>query len=101
MSFIGNYYTLRDVIGSDVWYKNFFNGSLAHCLTWLILIPIDHVKTTIQKSEIKLTIREAVATTYRKGGVRIFWKGVIPACLRTIPVSGISMIGYEKIRKMF
>lgn len=49
-SFVGHYYTLRDFWGTDKWYKNFASGAIAHCATWGLLIPIDYVKTTIQKS---------------------------------------------------
>lgn len=101
-SFVGTYYTLRDAVGIDTWYKNFFNGATAHCLTWYVFIPIDYVKTTIQKSsntKRKMTITNVIADGYNKGGIKIFWKGVIPSCLRTIPVSGIAMIGYEYVRK--
>lgn len=98
MSFIGTYYTLRDVIGTDRWYKNFANGALAHCLTWCVFIPIDYVKTIVQRSEQKLKVSDVIKTSYQRHGITIFWKGVIPACLRTIPVSGCAMMSYEYIR---
>jgi len=97
-SFLGHYYTLRDIIGTDAWWKNFTSGATAHCLTWYTLIPIDHIKTKVQRSETGLTVRQAITDSYRKGGVRIFWKGVLPACVRTIPVSGVAMVGYEMVR---
>jgi solute carrier family 25 (mitochondrial carnitine/acylcarnitine transporter), member 20/29 len=100
MSFIGTYYTLRDYSGTDQWYKNFINGAGSHCITWCTFMPIDYVKTTIQKSEKKLTIRDAVKSSYGVHGPLIFWKGVIPACLRTIPVTGIAMTGYEFVRSL-
>ena len=96
--FIGTYYTLRDHFGTDKWWKNFASGATAHCLSWLIFMPIDFVKTTIQRSETKLTIREVIKTNYNTSGIRTFWKGLLPACARTIPVSGIAMTGYEYIR---
>ncbi len=98
MSFVGNYYTFRDLLGSEKWYYNFFSGATAHCITWYVFIPIDYVKTRIQKSETKLSIRDVVRVTLQEKGVRAFWKGVVPACLRTIPVSGVAMVGYEWVR---
>lgn len=101
-SFVGTYYTLRDGIGTDSWAKNFFNGAAAHCITWYLFIPIDYVKTNIQRAsrgDTKPTIREVVLEGYRRGGWRIFWKGVVPACVRTIPVSGVAMTGYEMVRQ--
>ena len=98
MMFLGTYYSSRDYLGSDKWWKNFTSGAGAHCLTWFTLIPIDHVKTKIQRSETRLTILGVIRDSYRTGGIRVFWKGVIPACLRTIPVSGVAMVGYEYVR---
>ncbi len=63
-----------------------------------ILIPIDFVKTNIQRSSKPITIREVIKTTLKRDGPRAFWKGVLPACARTIPVSGIAMTGYEYVR---
>jgi hypothetical protein len=108
-SFVGSYYTLRDTVGTDSWMKNFFNGAAAHCITWFLFIPIDYVKTNIQRAKVptkrsggvstKPTILGVIKEGYRQGGIRIFWKGVIPACVRTIPVSGVAMTGYEWVRK--
>jgi solute carrier family 25 (mitochondrial carnitine/acylcarnitine transporter), member 20/29 len=99
-SFLGTYYTLRDINGHDTLYKNFFNGATAHCTTWLCFIPIDYVKTTIQKSDNPMKISDVVTKTYKLHGIREFWKGVIPACVRTIPMSGIAMLGYEWVRSL-
>lgn len=96
--YMGTYYTLRDIIGSDIWWKTFISGSFAQSLTWSLLIPIDFIKTSIQKSERKITIKDVIKSNYKKHGIRIFWKGVIPACVRTIPVSGTGMVGYESIK---
>ncbi len=98
MSFVGNYYTFRDYLGTDKWYKNFLSGAVANCITWYTFMPIDYVKTRIQKSESKLTVSEVIKSTLQEKGVKTFWKGVVPACARTIPVSGVGMVGYEWVR---
>ena len=72
-------------MGDDKLWKNFISGASAHCLTWVIFIPIDFVKTNIQKSKVKLTISEVIISEYSKGGIKIFWKGLLPVTLRTIP----------------
>lgn len=99
-SFLGHYYSLRDCIGSDRYYKNFFNGATAHCLTWCLLIPVDYVKTISQQSDVKRSIKDIVRQSYKDNGVGVFWRGLVPACLRTIPVSGIAMVGYEYVRSL-
>lgn len=100
MSFVGNYYTFRDYLGSDKPWKNFVSGASAHCITWFVFIPIDYVKTVMQKSESKISIYQIVTSSYKNHGICVFWKGVIPACLRTIPVSGVAMVGYEYVRQL-
>jgi len=98
-SYIGTYYTLRDIYGTDNWYQNFCNGAASHMLTWMCLIPIDYVKTNMQKSNVPITMKKVIINGYNKHGISGFWRGVVPACLRTVPVSGIAMVGYESIRK--
>lgn len=110
-SFIGFYYTLRDTIGTGMYKyninekyyvpipKDFISGATAHCLTWVSLIPIDFVKTKVQKSKIPVTALDVIKKNYARHGLSVFWKGILPATLRTIPVSGIAMTGYEFVRK--
>lgn len=100
-SFVGNYYYLRDWFGTDKPWKTFISGAVAHSITWSIFIPIDNVKTNIQRhQEKKITIQEAIQNTYSRYGFKGFWKGVVPACLRTIPVSGCGVVAYEYVRKI-
>jgi hypothetical protein len=47
----------------------------------------------------KLSIASAISMTLQRYGIAGFWRGVLPACIRTIPVSGVAMVGYEWIRK--
>lgn len=98
MSFIGTYYTLRDLWGNDRWYKNFASGSLAHSFTWLVLIPIDHVKTNMQKLDGHSSVVAAIRHVVVKEGIIGLWRGVVPACVRAIPVSGVALTGYEMVR---
>lgn len=110
-SFIGHYYTLRDyfsdssrpdwIINIPMPYKTFISGAAAHCATWLLLIPIDTIKTKVQSSNETRSLYQIVLTTVKHDGVLALWRGVLPACLRTIPVSGVAMIGYESIRSYF
>lgn len=103
-SFLGHYYTLRDYFikhsASDVptWQATFISGATAHCATWMLLIPIDNIKTKTQKAGEYRGTLEIIKNTIKAEGTLSLWRGVIPACLRTIPVSGVAMVGYEYIR---
>lgn len=98
-SFVGNYYTMRDKFGSDTLTQNFINGATSHCITACLFMPIDYIKTNIQKSETKLSINQVIKNGYQLHGLSGFWRGILPASLKTIPSSGIGMIGYEYVRK--
>lgn len=101
-SFLGHYYTLRDYFTKHskvvTWQVTFFSGAAAHCATWLLLIPIDSIKTKAQNFKEHRGTIEIVKNTIKTEGVLSLWRGVLPACLRTIPVSGVAMVGYEYIR---
>jgi hypothetical protein len=97
-SFVGNYYTMRDTFGSDTLVQNFINGATAHCLTACVFMPVDYIKTNIQKSETKISIFQAIKNGNKLHGLSGFWRGILPVSLKTIPASGIGMLGYEYVR---
>lgn len=100
-SFLGHYYTLRDYFTEHpsttipTWTTTFISGAAAHCATWLVLIPIDTIKSKVQKAGETRKVSQILQET----SLRSLWRGVLAACLRTIPVSGVAMVGYEWIRK--
>lgn len=93
--FLGTYYHLRARNGSDSISTNFFNGSVAHIATWALLFPIDLIKSTIQKSDEPIGIIQTIRRIYQEEGLRRFWRGLTPALIRSIPVSGFGMVAYE------
>jgi hypothetical protein len=64
-------------------------------VTWSTMIPIDYVKTQIQRSKTPTTIMKVVRDTIKSGGVLRLWNGVLPATIRIGPVSGLGMVAYE------
>ncbi len=106
---IGFYYTLRDTFGTGIKTVkiydhdipiplDFISGSFSYCFTWSLLMPIDFIKTHIQKSESNVKISKIIVDNFQKGGLSIFWRGLLPTCIKTFPVSGIAMTGYEYTR---
>jgi len=67
----------------------------------MAFIPIDHVKTRLQRPDNTRTAIEIVRRAVVTKGITAMWAGALPACLRTIPVSGIAMTGYESAVKFF
>ena len=112
---MGFYYSLRDIFGSGIKQVkiydqvvpillDFINGSFSYCFTWSLLMPLDFIKTTVQKSdqksEVKNKISDIIITNYKQNGISVFWRGLLPTCIKTFPVSGIAMTGYEYTRKI-
>lgn len=43
-------------------------------------------------------VRDAVSTIAREEGLRGFYRGIVPALLRTVPAAVLTLISYEKIK---
>lgn len=99
--FLGNYtfFVNLQFIKKMTSIGNFIAGGLAHSITWVIFIPIDHIKTEIQQINSSKTITSIIKETIMSGRCKTLWKGVGPAVLRIFPVSGIGMVVYELVYK--
>lgn len=103
-SFLGTYDYLKNYFLSYKYISNtgytFTCAALAASSTWLLFMPLDFVKTSIQKNSKNIAIKYIIFDTYHNKGLLFFWKGCVPMCIRTIPVAGISMINYEYVKKI-
>ena len=86
--------------GSETAQQIFINGATSHCITWAIFIPVDTIKTNVQKSP-EGSVISVINTIHTKYGITGFWRGLIPACVRTVPISGCAMLSYEGVRNIF
>jgi solute carrier family 25 folate transporter 32 len=43
-------------------------------------------------------VRDAVKTIAREEGIRGFYRGILPALLRTVPAAVLTLLSYEKIK---
>jgi len=101
-AFLGNYFTFKKLqIVQDAGHVgNFMAGGVAHMITWAAFIPIDHVKTQVQKGDKSVTVRSVVSNTIRSGQYKTLWRGIGPALLRIFPMSGTGMVVYEFVRNL-
>lgn len=74
---------------------NFFAGGLAGTFAWMILMPVDMVKTTYQSGR----SIDFVISNINKNGIFVLWRGVIPVLLRVFPSSASSMLTYEYVKE--
>lgn len=82
----------------------FLAGGLGGVLSWVVIYPIDVVKTKIQSDAIQRpqfkSIKDCFIKTYRESGGKGFTKGLQTTLARTFIVSGVNFIGYEFTLKM-
>ena len=77
-------------------------GGIAGMSMWLVVFPIDTIKTTLQaasggKSMAAVT-REIYAT---RGGIKGFFPGLGPALLRSFPANAATFLGVEMTHSFF
>lgn len=104
-AFVGTYYTLRDKTRTWTWppplILHGLNGAAAHCISWFVLIPIDHVKTHfLHASSPPASLADHLRVTIHTGGVGAMWRGVVPMCARTLPMSFVALSVYELVRDL-
>jgi solute carrier family 25 folate transporter 32 len=66
--------------------------------TSVLLYPQQVVKAVIQDRDSPYkTFSEAVSHTWRIGGLRAFYAGIVPGVLRVLPASAITFVAFENI----
>jgi solute carrier family 25 carnitine/acylcarnitine transporter 20/29 len=92
--YLGTYLKLRNTTDNKSLYPWF--GGFSGMLTWLVIYPLDTIKTDYQTTKNKRMyelIRERCANS-----VTSFYKGITPVLMRTFPSAFAGMYVYEKTR---
>jgi solute carrier family 25 carnitine/acylcarnitine transporter 20/29 len=83
--------------------QTFLAGGLAGVLSWLLVYPIDVVKSRIQEDNLIHPKYNGMADCFRKSikhdGFRVLFRGLSPTLLRTFIVSGANFLIYELVSK--
>jgi solute carrier family 25 carnitine/acylcarnitine transporter 20/29 len=95
--YLGSYMKLRSMTENKILYP--FFGGLSGIMVWLLIYPIDTVKTEIQTT-INKNINNIIYERYNKYGIKSFYKGITPVLIRTYPSAFIGMYVYEKMRNI-
>lgn len=79
-----------------------FSGGFGGACLWLVVFPMDCVKSRIQV--MSLTGKQSgffktLMTIARTEGVRALYSGLTPTMVRTFPANGALFLGYEASRK--
>lgn len=80
-----------------------FSGGFGGGCLWLVVYPMDCVKSRIQV--MSMTGKQAgffktLTTIARTEGVRALYSGLTPTMVRTFPANGALFLGYEASRKL-
>ena len=74
-------------------------GAIAGYVFWLFGFPIDLIKTKIQSDSFVnpkfKSILECIQQTYNAGGLKGFYRGLLPCMLRAGPVNAGCFLTYE------
>ncbi|XP_062393122.1 solute carrier family 25 member 15b [Sardina pilchardus] len=79
-----------------------FSGGLGGACLWLVVYPMDCVKSRIQVMSMlgqQAGFLKTFMTVFRTEGVRALYSGLTPTMLRTFPANGALFLGYEASRK--
>jgi len=75
-------------------FKIFVGGGLAGCVTWVVQIPSDTIKTQMQ-------LRCFEGATYsaliKEHSFRSYYRGLFPICVRSFAYNGLNMVLFEKL----
>ncbi len=77
-------------------------GGTAGTSCWLVLFPIDLVKSVIQREALKESpkyknAREFIKSAWMRGGIRRFYAGIGPQLVRSFPVHALNFLVYEHV----
>ena len=76
-------------------------GSIAGPLSWISTYPFDVIKSVIQSSNEKVTIRQAFLENYKKHGLKFFTKGMGATIFRAIPMEATCLVMFYQLRDHF
>ena len=81
---------------------HFLSGGLAGIASWLVIFPIDLVKSRIQKNVSFVDSGTKFPTTIpvlldviRVGGIRQLYSGILPTLIRAFPAHSLNFLVYE------
>ncbi|KEG14281.1 putative mitochondrial carrier protein [Trypanosoma grayi] len=76
------------------------SGCVAGLIFWLSNYPFDYMKTQLQADEARRSMSQVCIATYKRGGVRAFYKGLSACLLRAVPANASVWVGVEWTTRM-
>lgn len=79
--------------------KTMFSGGTAGMAAWVIMLPVDTVKSRIQTSSEQKGFLDVCVKIMRYEGISAFYKGFTAVLLRAFPANAACFLGYEFVIK--
>ncbi|KAI9018601.1 mitochondrial carrier domain-containing protein [Phycomyces nitens] len=79
---------------------HFMAGGCCGILSWLVVFPVDLVKSVIQKDVLKSKVqsfRECASDIMRREGIRGLYKGLSITLIRAFPIHSLNFLVYEQV----
>lgn len=89
----------RGLTDSNGVFASLLSGGVAGVLSWLLIMPMDVVKSQIQadyKGEKFRSSWHCAQLTYQHGGLSVFYTGALVTCMRAFPVNAVTFLVYKQ-----
>jgi solute carrier family 25 phosphate transporter 23/24/25/41 len=84
-------------------FRLFFCGGLSGMIATILVFPLDVIKTRLSatSSNTYNGIIDTIIKLYKEGGFKIFFTGLKPSLISSIPNSGLNLGTYDTLKKIF
>jgi hypothetical protein len=89
----------KSTVGSPL--TQFLSGGICGIMCWLVVFPLDLVKTLIQKEILHpnptyKNAKQCVQDIYTRNGVAGFYRGITVTLIRAFPIHSLNFLVYEQ-----
>lgn len=104
--YFGTYETTKRALSSPASppgpLTHFMAGGICGILCWIVVFPIDLVKSVMQKDIMAPkptydTIRECVTDINNRQGIKGFYRGMAVTLMRAFPIHSLNFLVYEQV----
>jgi hypothetical protein len=101
--YFGVYETFKSMApktnGAPAGWVSLVGGGLAGALSWILVFPLDVVKSLVQKEALTTTrsFSTIVKERYQEFGIRGFYRGMNMQLVRSVPVHALNFYVYENV----
>lgn len=83
------------------WQRYMLSGSMSGAMAWVLIFPLDVVKSTIQRNALKYRSNWSDVLKLRsKEGYSFLYRGLYPTLIRAIPLHALNFLIYENVVKL-